>query len=242
MRQPDSVAGPRGIEKRKPLSFPMRRPGLLGHRSRFHAAHPSRDLSAQKIGWNQAGVAVSHAEHEGDLWIKGKVRCRQRSGEVVADERRLPNGELLAEVSADVSDEFWRALLRCREQYGLYQPLQKLGDILVRLAHHSTLQRALAQVGGEKARFARLFVLQKFHDGRRLEKGEAVVDDHWHAPARVEGAEFWRLQVTLVEREHLQLVRKTLVLEREPDTPPIGRAGRVVEGERHGAVFLEPFV
>ena len=88
---------------------------------------------------------------------------------MIAGNRCLPHRKLLAQISADRCNALRRALRRWREQHRLDEALQAGGEILIGLAHHAPLDRALVQVGGEEARLAWPALLDIFDNRGALE-------------------------------------------------------------------------
>jgi hypothetical protein len=95
------------------------------------------------------------------------------------------------------------------------------------------LDRALARVAREKGRPRWPTLLDIFDNHRGFDQREIVVDQDRHPAARVERPKFRRLQIAGVERQRLAMIGNSLEFKRKPDPPRIGRAGGVIEADRH---------
>jgi hypothetical protein len=107
-------------------------------------------------------------------------------------------------------------------------------EIRVRLHREPARACSLGQRSGQQRPLWKT-LLEVLEDGARLPQHEALVLDDRHLAARVLGQKIRLLEVARLKRDQTELVRKLLVLEREPDLPRGGRAGSVGERERHGA-------
>src|ERR1700733_6252653 len=194
-------------------SFPVRRPGLLNDGKRLHAIGPGGKTRPDDIVLDETRPTAAEPQEDRHEWKDREIDRREFAGQIVAGRGLLPYGEL----TSQAVQRFPGAIAR-RETSAC------VGEILIGLTHHAPLDGALARITGEKGRPRWPALLDIFDNRRRFGEHEIVIDQDWHAAARVEGPQFGRLQVAGVERQRLAMIGNSLVFKREPDPPRIGRA------------------
>ena len=111
---------------------------------------------------------------------------------------------------------FWR------EEHRLHEPLHALGKIGIRLTNKTALDGALAQVRRKQGGL-RPALLNIFDDRGTLVEREVVIEQHRHAPARREPAEFIAFEVAGIIGQHAVCERHAFVDKRQPCAPGIRR-------------------